>query len=89
MRLPREAEGRRMRDSEALDELRTADGRRFRVEPIDQPAGVTMPDEFEPRRLARRTLQIVGVFAVVGLVLLLAPGLGAVLVTNVPFLNCS
>jgi uncharacterized protein (TIRG00374 family) len=37
-----------------------------------------MPEEFEPRRLARRTLQIVAVFAVVGLVLLLAPGLGAV-----------
>ena len=37
-----------------------------------------MPDEFEPRRLARRTLQIVAVLAVVGLVLLLAPGLGQV-----------
>ena len=37
-----------------------------------------MPDEFEPSRLARRTLQIVAVFAVVGLVLLLAPGLGQV-----------
>jgi uncharacterized protein (TIRG00374 family) len=37
-----------------------------------------MPDEFEPRRLARRTLQIVAVLVVVGLVLLLAPGLGEV-----------
>ena len=37
-----------------------------------------MPDEFEPRRLARRTLQIVAVLAVVGLVLLFAPGLGEV-----------
>ena len=37
-----------------------------------------MPDEFEPRRLARRTLQIVALFAVVGLVLVLAPGLGEV-----------
>ena len=37
-----------------------------------------MPAELEPRRLARRTLQIVGVLAVVGLVLLLAPGLGEV-----------
>jgi uncharacterized membrane protein YbhN (UPF0104 family) len=37
-----------------------------------------MPDEFEPRRLVRRTLQIVAVLAVVGLVLLLAPGLGEV-----------
>ena len=37
-----------------------------------------MPAEFEPRRLVRRTLQIVAVLAVVGLVLLLAPGLGRV-----------
>ena len=37
-----------------------------------------MPDEFEPRKLARRTLQIVAALAVVGLVLLLAPGLGKV-----------
>jgi uncharacterized protein (TIRG00374 family) len=39
---------------------------------------VAMPEEFEPRRLARRTLQIVAALAVVGLVLLLAPGLGEV-----------
>jgi uncharacterized membrane protein YbhN (UPF0104 family) len=37
-----------------------------------------MPDEFEPRKLARRTLQIAAALAVVGLVLLLAPGLGEV-----------
>lgn len=37
-----------------------------------------MPDEFEPRRLTRRALQIVAALAVVGLVLLLAPGLGEV-----------
>jgi uncharacterized protein (TIRG00374 family) len=37
-----------------------------------------MPAEFEPRRLARRTLQIIAVLVVVGLVLLLAPGLGEV-----------
>jgi uncharacterized membrane protein YbhN (UPF0104 family) len=40
--------------------------------------GVAMPDEFAPRRLVRRTLQIVAVLGVVGLVLLLAPGLGQV-----------
>jgi uncharacterized protein (TIRG00374 family) len=39
---------------------------------------LTMPEEFAPRRLARRTLQIVAVLAVVGLVLVLAPGLGHV-----------
>ena len=67
-----------MRHSEALDEVRAADGRSFRVEPIDQTADVTLPDEFEPKRLRRRTLQIVAVLAVVGFVLLLAPGLGEV-----------
>jgi uncharacterized membrane protein YbhN (UPF0104 family) len=55
-----------MPDSGALDAANAADG------------PVTMPDEFEPRRLARRTLQIVAVFVVVGVVLLLAPGLGQV-----------
>ena len=55
-----------MRDSETLDER------------IDQTPDVTMPEEFEPSRLVRRTLQIVAVLAVVGLVPLLAPGLGAV-----------
>ena len=55
-----------------------ADAPRFRAEPIDRVPGVTMPDEFQPRRLVKRTLQIVGVLAVVGLVLLLAPGLGEV-----------
>jgi uncharacterized protein (TIRG00374 family) len=67
-----------VRDSEALDEVWTAGGRTFHVEPIGQTSDVTMPDEFEPRRLARRTLQIVALLAVVGLVLLLAPGLGEV-----------
>jgi len=37
-----------------------------------------LPREFEPRKLAKRTLQIVCVLAVAGLVLLLAPGLGEV-----------
>lgn len=37
-----------------------------------------MPEEFQPRRLGRRALQIVAVLVVVGLVLLLAPGLGEV-----------
>jgi uncharacterized protein (TIRG00374 family) len=55
-----------------------ADAPRFRAEPIDHVPGVTMPDEFAPRRLARRTLQIVAVLAVVGLVVVLAPGLGEV-----------
>jgi hypothetical protein len=64
--------------SEALDEVSAAGGRSFRVEAIDQTPGLTLPDEFEPKRLRKRTLQIVAVLAVVGLVLLLAPGLGEV-----------
>jgi uncharacterized protein (TIRG00374 family) len=67
-----------MRDSQAVDEVRTADGRVFRVEPVDRTAGLTMPDEFDPRRLAKRTIQIIAVLVVVGLVLMLAPGLGEV-----------
>jgi uncharacterized protein (TIRG00374 family) len=55
-----------------------ADGRGFGAKSIEPTADVEMPDEFEPRRLARRTLQIVAVLVVVGLVLLLAPGLGEV-----------
>src|SRR6185295_3416490 len=39
---------------------------------------VEMPAEFEPRKLAKRTLQIAAVLAVAGLILLLAPGLGQV-----------
>ncbi|MEA2472221.1 MAG: putative heme transporter [Thermoleophilaceae bacterium] len=67
-----------MRDSVALDEGTTADGRRFRVEPIDRGTNLAMPEEFAPRTLARRTLGIVAVLALVGLLLLLAPGLGSV-----------
>jgi uncharacterized protein (TIRG00374 family) len=37
-----------------------------------------MPEEFAARRLARRTLQVVAALVVIGLVLLLAPGLGQV-----------
>jgi uncharacterized membrane protein YbhN (UPF0104 family) len=41
-------------------------------------ADVALPREFEPRRLVKRTLQIVAVLGVAGLVLLLTPGLGQV-----------
>ncbi|HYZ30567.1 MAG TPA: flippase-like domain-containing protein [Thermoleophilaceae bacterium] len=46
--------------------------------PVEQTPDIEMPQEFAPRRLAKRTLQIVGVLAAAGLVLLLAPGLGSV-----------
>jgi hypothetical protein len=67
-----------MRHSETLDEVTAADGRSLRVEAFDRTPDVSLPDEFQPKRLRRRTLQIVGVLAVVGFVLLLAPGLGQV-----------
>jgi len=50
----------------------------FTVEPLSSPPQVEMPREFDTRRLARRTLQVVAVLAVVGLIVLLAPGLGEV-----------
>jgi uncharacterized membrane protein YbhN (UPF0104 family) len=50
----------------------------FRVEPLPAPGRVQMPSEFDPRRLARRAAEIAAVLAIVGLVVLLAPGLGEV-----------
>ena len=48
------------------------------MEPLPAPAPVEMPSEFDPRRLVRRAAQIAAVLAIVGLVVLLAPGLGEV-----------
>jgi uncharacterized protein (TIRG00374 family) len=45
---------------------------------VEQAPLVEMPEELAPRRLVRRTLEIVAVLLLVGLVLLLAPGLGHV-----------
>src|SRR5204863_3107295 len=42
------------------------------------PDAVEMPTEFQPRRLARRVVPIVALIAVVGLIVLLAPGLDTV-----------
>jgi uncharacterized protein (TIRG00374 family) len=61
-----------------LDQWTTEDGRRFSVTPIEDEADLEMPEEFTPRRLVRRTLQVVVLLAIVGLVVLLAPGLGQV-----------
>jgi hypothetical protein len=51
--------GEPVTDSEPLDEVRTADGRGFTAKPTARTAEVAMPEEFEPRRLARRTLHVV------------------------------
>jgi uncharacterized protein (TIRG00374 family) len=51
----------------------------MRIEPLEPGQGpVTMPQELAPRRLLKRTLQIVAMLALLGLVVLLAPGLGQV-----------
>jgi uncharacterized membrane protein YbhN (UPF0104 family) len=46
--------------------------------PLTGPGPVSMPRELEPRRLRRRTLQVVGALAVLALIVFLAPGLGEV-----------
>jgi uncharacterized membrane protein YbhN (UPF0104 family) len=58
--------------------VRTADGRRFRVRPLEPAEPLQLPREFEPRRLVRRAVPIVAALALLGLVVLLAPGLGEV-----------
>ena len=62
-----------------MEEWTTADGRRFRVEPLEQPApDLELPEDFAPSKLLRRTLQIIAALVVVGLIVWLAPGLGQV-----------
>jgi uncharacterized protein (TIRG00374 family) len=46
--------------------------------PLTGPGPVSMPRELEPRRLRRRTLQVVIALAVIALIVFLAPGLGEV-----------
>jgi uncharacterized protein (TIRG00374 family) len=52
--------------------------RTLRAEPLAPPGADSLPDEFAPRRLARRLIQAGGLLVVVVLVALLAPGLGEV-----------
>jgi uncharacterized protein (TIRG00374 family) len=52
--------------------------KRITARPLTGPGPVTMPGEFEPRRLGRRTLQVVTALAVLALIVFLAPGLGEV-----------
>ena len=58
--------------------MTTAGGRTFHVQQLNESPTLELPDEFAPSRLGRRTLQIVGVLALAGLVLIFAPGLGQV-----------
>ncbi|HEV2875621.1 MAG TPA: flippase-like domain-containing protein [Thermoleophilaceae bacterium] len=51
---------------------------RFQVRELEPPEAIEMPREFEPRRLLRRAVPVVGVLVVATLVVALAPGLGSV-----------
>jgi uncharacterized membrane protein YbhN (UPF0104 family) len=48
------------------------------VQPLPSPPPVELPSEVAPRRLLRRALQVLALIGVLGLVVLLAPGLGDV-----------
>jgi uncharacterized membrane protein YbhN (UPF0104 family) len=50
----------------------------LKARPLGGPGPVTMPRELDPRRLLRRTLQVVALLAALVLIVLLAPGLGDV-----------
>jgi uncharacterized membrane protein YbhN (UPF0104 family) len=62
----------------STEPMRSAGGRRFRVRPLQSSDRVELPGEFEPRRLLRRAAPVVAALAVVGLIVVLAPGLGQV-----------
>jgi uncharacterized membrane protein YbhN (UPF0104 family) len=48
----------------------------FRVEPATAPTPLQLPREADPRRLGRRAALVIAALGVVGVVVLLAPGLG-------------
>jgi uncharacterized membrane protein YbhN (UPF0104 family) len=66
-----------LRDSTALS-LPDRPPRKLRAEPLASGGADALPAELAPRRLLRRLLQVVALLAVIVLVALLAPGLGAV-----------
>jgi uncharacterized membrane protein YbhN (UPF0104 family) len=50
----------------------------YTARPLTEPGPVSLPSELEPRRLRRRTLEVVFALAVLALIVFLAPGLGQV-----------
>jgi uncharacterized membrane protein YbhN (UPF0104 family) len=50
----------------------------LRARLIEPPPPVEMPGEFQPRRLARRAIPVLALLTALGLVVVLAPGLGEV-----------
>jgi uncharacterized membrane protein YbhN (UPF0104 family) len=51
---------------------------RLRARPVSPPGEVDMPSEFQPRRLVRRSIPVFVALAILGLVVVLTPGLGDV-----------
>ncbi len=58
--------------------MSASDGLELRARPLTEGGPVAMPREFETRRLLRAALQVVLALGVIGLVVVLAPGLGEV-----------
>jgi len=58
--------------------MSSGSGRRLVARPVTGPKPLSMPNEFEPRRLLKRALQVGGVILVVVAIVFLAPGLGEV-----------
>ena len=53
-------------------------GRELRPRLIEPPAAVEMPGEFQPGRLGRRAIPVLALLTAMGLIVVLAPGLGQV-----------
>src|SRR5919109_675587 len=58
--------------------MNAAEGTGIRIEPLPPAPPVELPSELQPRRLLRRAAQLIAALALVGLIVVLAPGLGDV-----------
>jgi uncharacterized membrane protein YbhN (UPF0104 family) len=58
--------------------MSSVEGRPLRARPVEPPAAVEMPREFQPRRLVRRSIPVFAALAILVLIVVLAPGLGEV-----------
>src|SRR5919106_517089 len=56
----------------------SSEGRQITPRLIEPPPPVEMPREFQPRRLGRRAIPVLALLTALGLVVVLAPGLGQV-----------
>jgi uncharacterized membrane protein YbhN (UPF0104 family) len=54
------------------------ESRELRPRLVEPPAPVEMPGEFQPRRLGRRAIPVLAMLTALGLIVVLAPGLGQV-----------